>query len=105
MPSLAVGRLAPFAFHCHAKDFHLKPGTMAWPGRGWNMSRSGNWWRGAIIGHGNVPVYQSIRTLVNSGYDGVFSVEFEGMEDVITGIEIGAENLRRFIKMAKEYNK
>ena len=104
-PEKAVGRLAPFAFHCHAKDFHRKPGTMAWPGRGWNMSRSGNWWRGAIIGHGNVPVYQCIRTLVAKGYDGVFSVEFEGMEDVLLGIEIGQENLRRFVRMAKEYDK
>ena len=103
-PEKAVGRLVPFAFHCHAKDFHRKPGTMPWPGRGWNMSRSGNWWRGSIIGHGNVPVWQCIRTLVNKGYNGVLSVEFEGMEDVLTGIEIGQENLRRFVKMAETWN-
>ena len=103
-PEKAVGRLAPLAFHCHAKDFHLKPGTMPWPGRGWNMSRGGNWWRGAIIGHGNVPVWQCIRILVNKGYDGVLSVEFEGMEDVLEGIAMGQENLRRFVKMAETWN-
>ncbi|MBP5639645.1 MAG: sugar phosphate isomerase/epimerase [Victivallales bacterium] len=100
-PAQAVGRLAPFAFHCHAKDFHLKSGMEPWPGKGWNQSRSGNWWRGAILGHGNVPVAQIVRNLIAKGYDGVFSIEFEGMEDVLTGIEYGQANLRRFIELAK----
>ncbi|NLF93084.1 MAG: sugar phosphate isomerase/epimerase [Oligosphaeraceae bacterium] len=100
--ALAVGRLKNYAFHCHAKDFHLKSGQTVFPGRGWNMTRNGNWWRGAIIGHGNIPVAQCVRTLVRNGYDGVFSVEFEGMEDVLMGIEIGQENLRRFVAMAKD---
>ncbi|MGD0092874.1 MAG: sugar phosphate isomerase/epimerase family protein, partial [Planctomycetota bacterium] len=26
-PARAVGLLLPYAFHCHAKDFHVKPGT------------------------------------------------------------------------------
>lgn len=103
-PEKAVGRLMPFAFHCHAKDFHRKPGTMPWPGKGWNQSRSGNWWRGAIIGHGNVPVHQCVRIMVSKGYNGVLSIEFEGMEDVLTGIELGQENLRRFVKMAETWN-
>lgn len=97
----AVGRLKNYAFHCHAKDFHLKPGTEPCPGRGWNMSRAGNWWRGAIVGHGNIPVAQCIRILVKNGYDGVFSIEFEGLEEVLFGIELGQENLRRFVEMAK----
>ena len=100
-PELAVGRLMPYAFHCHAKDFHLKPGTMPWPGKGWNQSRGGNWWRGAIIGHGNVPVHQCIRIMASKGYQGVLSIEFEGMEDVLTGIALGQENLRRFVAMAQ----
>ena len=100
-PELAVGRLLPYAFHCHAKDFHLKPGTMPWPGKGWNQSRGGNWWRGAIIGHGNVPVHQCVRIMVSKGFQGVLSIEFEGMEDVLTGIALGQENLRRFVAMAQ----
>ena len=39
--------------------------------------------------------------LIQKGYDGVLSIEFEGMEDVLTGIAIGQENLRRFVAMAK----
>lgn len=98
---LAVGRLAPYAFHCHAKDFHIKSGMEPCPGKGWFQSRAGNWLRGAIIGHGNVPVAQCVRNLVQNGYDGVLSIEFEGMEDVLTGIAYGLENLRRFVAAAK----
>ncbi|NOY80129.1 MAG: sugar phosphate isomerase/epimerase [Kiritimatiellaeota bacterium] len=93
----AVGRLAPYAFHAHAKDFHLKPGSDPHPGRGWNVSRGGNYWRGAIIGHGNVPLVACLRALKRVGYDGVLSIEFEGMEDVLTGIATGLENLRRYV--------
>ena len=100
-PEESVGRLVPFAFHVHVKDFHLKPGTLPCPGRGWNQSRGGNWWRGAIIGHGNVPVAQCIRTIFRSGYQGALSVEFEGMEDPFLGIEIGRENILRYLTLAQ----
>ncbi len=96
-PAEAVGRLMPYAFHIHAKDFHLKPGTHPRPGVGWSLTRGGNYCRGAIIGHGDVPVVQCLRIMNESGYDGVLSIEFEGMEDVLKGIEIGHANLRRFV--------
>lgn len=99
-PAVAVGRLAPFAFHAHAKDFHVKSGEGVNPGEGWFMSRGGNFLRGAIIGHGNVPLLQAIRALKKSGYDGVLSVEFEGMEDPEAGIRIGRDNLLRLLSLA-----
>ena len=98
--SAAVGRLAPYAFHCHAKDFHLKPGTDVFPGAGWNVSRGGNFWRGAIIGHGNVPLLSCLRVLKQSGYESVLAIEFEGMEDPLTGIALGQANLRKLTDMA-----
>lgn len=97
-PALAVARMMPYAFHCHAKDFHIKPGTDANPGSGWFQSRSGNYLRGSIIGHGNVPVTQCLRVMRAAGFDGVLSIEFEGMEDVLTGISLGLANLRRYVK-------
>ncbi len=99
-PARAVGRMLPYAFHCHAKDFHVKPGTEPNPGQGWFPSRAGNWLRGAIIGHGNVPVLQCLRTMKRAGYDGVLSIEFEGMEEVLTGLAVGVENLRRLVAQA-----
>jgi len=99
-PARAVGRMMPYAFHCHAKDFHVKPGMAPNPGKGWIPTRAGNWLRGTIIGHGDVPVIQCLRTMKKAGYDGVLSIEFEGMEDVLTGIAIGLANLRRFVEEA-----
>ncbi|CAN5408413.1 sugar phosphate isomerase/epimerase [soil metagenome] len=98
-PASAVGRLMPFAFHCHAKDFHVKPGTDVAPGKGWFQSRAGNYLRGAILGHGNVPVLQCLRVMQRDGYQGVLSLEYEGIEDVLTGVQIGHDNLRRMVGM------
>lgn len=96
-PVKAVARAMPYAFHVHAKDFHVKSGMEADPGEGWFSSRAGNYLRGAIIGHGNAPVFQCLRLLKRAEYDGVLSVEFEGMEDPLVGIAIGQANLRRFV--------
>ncbi len=98
-PTTAVGRLMPYGFHCHAKDFHVKPGTDVFPGKGWFESRAGNYLRGAIIGHGNVPVLQCVRIMHREGFEGVLSIEFEGMEDVLMAIEAGHDNLRRFVSL------
>lgn len=97
----AVGRLAAYAKFVHAKDFHIKSGSEPNPGRGYFTSRAGNYLRGAIIGHGNIPVAQCVGILAKSGYDKYISIEFEGMEDNIKGIEIGLENLKRYIDSAR----
>jgi sugar phosphate isomerase/epimerase len=97
-PVKAVGRLLPYVFHVHVKDFHVKSGMLPNPGKGWFKSRGGNYLRGAIIGHGDVPVVQCLNLLKNAGYNGFLSIEFEGIEDPITGIAIGAENLKRYVE-------
>lgn len=94
---MAVGRLARYAMHAHAKDFHLKPGSGFHPGEGWFLSRGGNFLRGAIIGHGDVPLLQALRALMRTGFDGVLSIEFEGMEEVLPALRIGQANLRRLL--------
>jgi len=96
-PWKSVAIMAPYAKHVHAKDFYKKSGMEIAPGEGWFQTRGGDYLKGAIIGHGVAQVYQSIQTLKKSGYDGYISVEFEGMEDNLTGIRIGLDNLKRFI--------
>lgn len=96
-PAKAVGRLAPYAFHVHAKDFHTKPGTSTNPGAGWFSSRGGNFLRGSIIGHGDVPVAQCINIIKKAGYKGNLSIEFEGMEDPLIGIAVGFDNLKAYL--------
>lgn len=96
-PAKAVGRLLPYAFHIHVKDFHIKPGTLPNPGTGWFLSRGGNYLRGAIIGHGDVPVVQCLKLIKNANYGGTLSIEFEGIEDPLTGISIGFQNLKNYL--------
>ncbi|MBQ8742867.1 MAG: sugar phosphate isomerase/epimerase [Clostridia bacterium] len=96
-PTDAVALLAPYAIHCHAKDFHFRSGSLDDPGEGFFRTSSGDYLRGAMLGHGVVKVRQCIEILKRSGYDGYLSLEFEGMEDPIKGIELGGKNLRRAI--------
>lgn len=95
----ATGRLAPYIKHIHAKDFHIKSGNGHNPGKGFFKSRGGNYLRGSIIGHGDIPVMQCLQIAKNSGYDGYVSVEFEGLEKCLDGIEIGFENLKKMIEI------
>jgi len=97
-PVRAVGRLAPYAFHVHAKDFHVKPAA-ADPGDGWFKSRGGRWLRGSIIGHGCVDIKGCLAAVKAAGYKDFVSIEFEGMEDNRQALEIGLKNLRRYIEV------
>ena len=98
-PVKATGRLLPYVFHVHVKDFHVKSGNEPAPGEGWFESRGGNYLRGAIVGQGNVPVMQCLRLVKKSGYNGVLSIEFEGMEEPLTGIKIGLANLNNYLNL------
>ncbi|MBE6931442.1 MAG: sugar phosphate isomerase/epimerase [Clostridia bacterium] len=96
-PAISVGKLAPLAFHVHVKDMFLRSGMLPDPGRGWGRTRGGNFFRGTIFGQGNIPTLQCLKVLKRNGYDGYISLEFEGMEDVLTAIEIGLENMQKYI--------
>lgn len=97
-PAVAVGRVAHLAFHVHVKDMIVKDGNGQNPGRAFGRTRAGNYMRGTIIGHGSVPVVKCLAALKKAGYDGYVSMEFEGIEDTITGIQMGYENLRSYIQ-------
>ena len=97
-PALSVSRVAKYTTYVHAKDFYFKSGSsIDTPGRGYFSTRGGNYLKGAPIGHGCVPVTQCLRILRSHGYDGFVTLEYEGHEDCIRGIEIGKENLERYI--------
>ena len=96
-PAIAVSRLAGLAVHAHAKDFLVKKGGRQ-PGTGWFPTRGGNWLRGTIIGHGQVPIQQCLYALKRAGYDGWLSLEFEGVEDCLLGIQDGRQNLETMLK-------
>ena len=94
----SVSRLMELIVHVHAKDCFTRSGMMYNPGRGYNLSRGGNYRRATVFGHGNVPTYQILNAIRASGYDGYVSLEFEGMEPCMEGVTIGTENLQRMIR-------
>jgi len=96
-PDKAFSRLAPYAFYAHAKDFHFKAAQLPNPGEGFFSTRCGNYIRGAIIGHGDVPVISCLKALKNADFKGYIAIEFEGIEEPIMAISIGLANLRRYI--------
>ena len=93
-PIHAVSRVAPYAVHAHVKDFIYFDEAVE--GRT-IMTRGANYIAGAVIGEGVVPVRQCLKILKRVNYDGYVSVEYEGREDCIAGIERGLANLKRFI--------
>lgn len=95
-PATAVARVAPYVKYVHAKDFIIKSYYDNDPGEGAFQTRSGNYLRGTIIGHGNVPVKQCLHILKKAGYDDTIAIEFEGMEPPLTAIRIGLANLKKY---------
>lgn len=99
----AVSRLLPVLCFVHAKDCFVRSGMSYHPGRGFVATRGGNFRRATILGHGDVPVYQILRAIAQSGYDGYISIEHEGIEDNLLAMEIGSENLKRMLSdLARE---
>ncbi len=97
----AVSKVAPYAVMVHAKDMHYYKGDETNPGNCWN-TRGGAWFRGAIIGQGDVPVKQCLRAMKFAGYDGYVCIEFEGKEDCILGITEGFATLKKYIEEVEQ---
>ncbi len=93
-PITAVSRVAPYAFHVHAKDMLVRsiPNESCF-----GMTRGCNYISGCVVGEGDVPVKQCLQILKKAGYDGYVSIEFEGKEDCISGISRGLANLRKYL--------
>ena len=94
----AVSRLAPYAFHVHAKDFKIYPfGEKAPDGIRSFTSRGCKTLAGCAIGDGDIPTRQCIAILKRAGYDSYLTVEYEGSEDCIIGIEKGLKALKSYV--------
>ena len=98
-PAIAVGLVAPYAFYVHAKDFIVKNAAMPNPGACFFRSRNGNYLRGTILGHGDVPVVHCLAALKNAGYEGYISIEFEGVEETYLALSTGLNNLRHYLTL------
>ena len=93
----AVSRLAAYGIHVHAKDFRIYPHGRVTEEKGFS-TRGCNKLVGCAIGEGDIPVAQCVAIMKRAGYDGFMTIEYEGNEDCIAGIERGYKNLKRFIE-------
>lgn len=93
-PVTAVKKNLPYASMVHIKDFYVRPSYRN-PGEGWFKSTGGNYLRGAIAGHGDIDLYEILRIVKQSGYDGYLSIEYEGMEECTKGTKIAFDNVNR----------
>lgn len=93
-PLDAIKRSLPYASIVHLKDFYYRPSHQN-PGDGFFRTANGNYLRGAIVGQGDIDMYEVLRTIKEFGYSGYFSVEFEGLEDCKWGSKTGMDNAVR----------
>lgn len=94
----AVSRLAPYAFHLHAKDFHIYPyGTEPQETEKIITTRGCNKIVGCAVGYGDIPVAQCLDIMKRTGYDGYVTIEFEGVGDCIEEIAKGLAFLKTHI--------
>lgn len=92
---LAVGRVAPYAFHVHIKDFLKKSGNEDNPGEGFFCTRAGYYVRGTVAGHGVIPLRQCVEILKQIGYNGYLTLEFEGPEELDYALRAGVAKLKK----------
>lgn len=98
-PVVAFGKLMPYVSFVHAKDFHVKSGNGIAPVDGFFTTRGGNYLRGAILGHGDVPVFQCLSLVKNAEYDYFVTLEFEGHEEPRMACEWGLNTLKKYFSL------
>ncbi len=99
-PEQFVSRFAPMVCHVHAKDYLYKDCRWPHPGNGWYESQDGGYLRGTVIGHGTVNFVRVCQVLQSVGYDGFYSLEYDGLEDPYLAQNLGLDNLRRYGRIA-----
>ena len=97
-PAYAVSVTRPLIRHVHMKDCHLLSGDRVFPGDGWYVTPTGGYWRCAITGQGNLPLYACLKSLREGGYDGWLIQEFEGIEDPVYAVTQGLRFTKRLLK-------
>ena len=100
-PESFAARFAPLTRHVHVKDYICKSALWPNPGEGWYLSRDGGYLRGTVIGHGQVNFVRVMSILNAAGYDGFYSIEYDGLEDARTAQRQGLANLRRYMDQAR----
>jgi sugar phosphate isomerase/epimerase len=94
-PLVGVMNNLPYASFVHFKDFYIRSYDENPGGGDWFRTSHGNYMRGAIVGHGDLPIRRIVKLIKDSGYEGYITVEFEGMEECRSASRIAMDNVRR----------
>lgn len=102
IPEIAVKKMIPFAKTIHMKDFYLRPAHRD-PGgavefsceNSWFRSVNGTFLRGSILAQGDLDIWDIMRTIKTSAYDGDIYLEYEGMEECEYGTQVSFSNMKR----------
>jgi len=102
IPEIAVKKLIPFAKTIHMKDFYIRPSHRD-PGgaeefnceNSWFRSVNGTFLRGSILGQGDIDIWNVMKTIKESAFDGDFYLEYEGMEECEYGTAVSFANMKR----------
>lgn len=98
-PVVAVAQNAPYASIVHLKDFYVRS---QFPGDGWHHTPGGTYLLGAIVGYGDLDMRRIVAGILDSGYSGFISIEFEGIEECLAANKIGLANTKRLFAEAGE---
>lgn len=107
IPEVATRKMLPFADVIHMKDFYIRPYNRD-PGDATQFDCSGSWFksvsgtflRGAILGQGDLDIWEIMQSIKSAGFDGDIYVEYEGIEDCLYGTRVSLDNLKRIYAQA-----
>lgn len=95
-PLDAVKTAAKYAVYVHAKDFYFADKSKPQP-EGYFDTRAGNHICGSVLGEGVVPVKECLDIIKAAGYDGWITLEYEGDENLLTGLKRGLQFLKNIL--------
>ncbi len=101
LPERWAGMFAKYIKHVHIKDY-IRKSIETCPLKRWHTTIEGNCLRGTVIGHGVVNFEKIFSILLSRGYDGYFSLEYEGREDVIESVKESVDNMQLFYDLTKK---
>lgn len=106
-PEIAVEKNVGYAAVVHMKDFYRRsrdqdPGYVeaGRHGRPWLRTVRQDYLRGSIVGQGDLDIRRILSVIKDSGFDGSFFVEYEGIEDCEYGTALSFDNLLRLYREA-----
>lgn len=102
LPETYAGILASYIKHVHIKDYLKKPLEMLATKKSWSSSISGNGLRGTVVGHGVINFEKVFSVLLLGGYNGYYSLEFDGIEETLFAVSQSLENMKAYYDRASK---